>query len=285
MAPAQVTYYSTMHCLQKGGLFLLGIFDSGLGGLTALRELRRLLPEEDFIYFGDTGRVPYGTRSHEAIIKYALQDMRFLMSHNVNAVLVACGTVSSTALDALRSQFSIPIIGVVDAAVYAAAAATKNGVVGVIGTGATISAGAFARSMAAAAPSVKLISTACPLFVPLVENGFIDRDNEVTKLVAESYLSDIRKGGADTLILGCTHFPIISPIIESVLPNVTLINSGAEAAAELAKIAWNSGLLSHGTGHTEFYVSDEPQGFSHVAAVFLGKDISSETQKIDIDKY
>lgn len=266
---------------------MIGIFDSGLGGLSALKEVRRLLPSEDIMYFGDTGRVPYGSRSKETIIKYALQDMGFLASHSVDAVMVACGTVSANALDILRERHpDIPIIGVIDAGVSAAAKATKNGVIGVIGTLSTVASRTFETRLHAIDPNLRVISAACPLFVPLVENGFVDPDDEITRLTAERYLEDIRKAGADTVILGCTHYPIISPAIAKVLPGVKLINVGAAAANELRDIVTSRKVIdpSH-NGKVEYYVSDEPQGFEATASVFLGEEIRDKVVRIDIEKY
>lgn len=257
---------------------MIGIFDSGLGGLTAYRELHTILPNEKFIYFGDTGRVPYGTRSHELLLRYAKQDINFLRSKGVNAILAACGTVSSVVLDELKGEFDVPLVGVVDASADEALSATKNGVIGVIGTGATISSGAFEKKIKAKSQGVKVISVPCPLFVPLVENGYIGKDCEVTRLVAKDYLAKISEAGADTLILGCTHFPIISEIIASVLPDVTLISSGAAAAKEVAALATGT------VGESEFYVSDSPSNFDEVAKVFLGgKTVTAK--KIDIEKF
>ena len=256
---------------------MIGIFDSGLGGLTAYRELHTLLPSEHFVYFGDTGRVPYGSRSHEILLKYARQDIEFLISKGADAILAACGTVSSVVLDELKEEFDIPLIGVVDASVNEALASTKNGIVGVIGTGATVSSGAFDKKLRAGGAK-DVVSVACPLFVPLVENGYIARNCEVTRLVAQDYLEKIKAAGADTLILGCTHFPIIADIIADVLPNVTLINSGAAAAKEVAKFAKGD------AGDSEFYVSDSPVNFDAVARIFLGGETVS-AKKIDIEKF
>lgn len=257
---------------------MIGIFDSGLGGLTAYRELRKLLPNEHFIYFGDTGRVPYGSRSHEILTKYAKQDINFLISKGADIILAACGTVSSVVLDEIKEEFSVPIFGVVDASAAEALAATKNGIVGVIGTGATVSSGAFEKKLKSGGAK-EVISVACPLFVSLVENGYIARDCEVTKLVARDYLEKIKESGADTLILGCTHFPIIADIIGDVLPNVTLINSGAAAAKAISRLSGGMG-----NGVSEFYVSDSPVNFDSVARIFLGGETVS-AKKIDIEKY
>lgn len=259
---------------------MIGIFDSGLGGLTAYRALRRLLPDADVVYFGDTGRVPYGTRSREIILRYAKQDIAFLRSRGVDVLLAACGTVSSVVLDEISAQTDLPLVGVVDASVKEAVAATKNGVIGVIGTGATISSGAFEKKIRAHLPSAKVVSVPCPLFVSLVENGYIGRDCTVTRLVAEDYLSAVRASGADTLILGCTHFPIIADIIGDLLPGVTLINSGEAAAKAIAKTY--SGTREG--GNSSFFVSDSPANFDEVARIFLGGETVS-AEKIAIDEF
>ena len=259
---------------------MIGIFDSGLGGLTAYRELHKLLPNEQFVYFGDTGRVPYGSRSHEILKKYARQDIDFLRTKGVDVILAACGTVSSVVLDEIAGEYTVPLVGVVDASVAEALAATKNGIIGVIGTGATVSSGAFAKKIKAARADAQVVSVACPLFVPLVENGYIQRDCTVTKLVAADYLAPIRASGADTLILGCTHFPIIADIIGDLLPGVTLISSGAAAARAIAKEYPASGAV----GSSEFFVSDSPVNFDEVARVFLGGETVT-AKKVDIEKY
>lgn len=259
---------------------MIGIFDSGLGGLTAYRELKALLPNEDFVYFGDTGRVPYGSRSHEILQRYARQDISFLRTKGVDIILAACGTVSSVVLDEIAAECPLPLVGVVDASVKEALAATKNNVIGVIGTGATISSGAFERKIKAARPDAQVISTACPLFVPLVENGYIQRDCTVTKLIAADYLAAIKASGADTLILGCTHFPIIADIIGDALPGVTLISSGAAAARAVAQ----SRTAKNTTGSSEFFVSDDPVNFDEVARVFLGGE-TVKAERVDIERY
>ncbi len=251
----------------------IGIFDSGLGGLSAVREIRALLPNEDLIYFGDTGRVPYGTRSRDTIRRYAAQDIRFLLSHaDCKAVVVACGTVSANALDELRENNDIPIIGVIDPAVKAAARTTRNGRIGVIATPSTIASGAYEGALLAENPALNVTSQACALFVPLVENGFVDPDDPIPTLTAERYLAPIRESGADTLILGCTHYPLLSAVISAVLPGVTLIDTGREAAYSLRALLYDKKLNTESAdiGQSRFYVSDEPQGFAYAAARFLG---------------
>lgn len=257
---------------------MIGIFDSGLGGLTAYRELHTLLPNEKFIYFGDTGRVPYGSRSHEILLKYARQDINFLRQKGVTAILAACGTISSVVLDEVAGEYDLPIVGVVDASVKEALAATKNGIIGVIGTGATVSSGAFEKKLTAGSAK-QVVSVACPLFVPLVENGYIARDCAVTKLVAKDYLAPIQEAGADTLILGCTHFPIIADLLGDMLPGVTLISSGAAAAKAVAQA-----VTEETAGTSEFYVSDNPVNFDAVARIFLGGE-TVQAQRVDIEKY
>lgn len=264
---------------------MIGVFDSGLGGLTAIRELEKILPDEKIIYFGDTGRVPYGTRTRETVIKYALQDMRFLTTHNIDAVLIACGTVSSTAIDEIRTKFDIPIFGVVEPSAARAAEITKNKIVGAIGTGVTVASGAFEKAIAAIDQSVRVLTKACPLFVPLVENGFIAPDEEITRLVAERYLSEIKESGADTLILGCTHFPIIADIISSVLSGVALVNSGEEAAKALKSELEKRNILRGDGGGCDFFVSEASGNFGKIAEMFLGHSVKGNVTAIDIESY
>ncbi len=252
----------------------VGIFDSGLGGLSAVREIRALLPREHLVYFGDTGRVPYGSRSRETILRYAEQDMNFLLSEaRCKAVVVACGTVSANALDLLTETFDVPVIGVIDPAVDAAVKQTKNGRVGVIATPSSIASGAYTRALHAKNPDLCVIGQPCALFVPLVENGFIDPDDPIPALTAERYLAPVRDAGIDTLILGCTHYPLLKPVIRRCLPDVTLIDTGMEAARALAALLQKDGLCAPadgGDGDVRYFVSDEPQGFSSAAARFLG---------------
>ena len=260
----------------------IGVFDSGLGGLSAVKELQKLLPNEHIVYFGDTGRVPYGTKSYETIKRYAEQDVRFLESFGVKAVLAACGTVSAVALDDLKQKFSIPLYGVVDDAAKKALRETKTGVIAVAGTEATIGSGIFERKLSNYGLS-RYIGAACPLFVALVECGFYKEDDEVAYQVCERYLGFLRGTGADTLILGCTHFPILAPVISKVLPGVKLINPAYEAAVKLKETLDNNNLLSlENNGKVDYYVSDQPIRFENVANIFLAHDI--EAKMIDIEK-
>lgn len=261
---------------------MIGIFDSGLGGLTALKELHALTPGEELVYFGDTGRVPYGTRSAATITRYAKQDAAFLLSQGVDAILVACGTASTTALHELTSTLPVPVIGVVEPAADAAVKATKNGKIAVIGTAATVRTGAFEAAIRERMPEAEVISRACSLFVPLVESGFTAPDCEITRLTCEHYLAPIKESGADTLILGCTHYPLLTPILKQVLPDVTLISSGAEAARAMVALL---GTKTEGHAPIRYYVSDDPSLFTASAATFLGCDIRADVNKIDIETY
>lgn len=260
---------------------MIGVFDSGMGGLTAIKQIVRMMPDEDIIYFGDTGRVPYGTRSKDTIIKYACQDVRFLLSKKVDAILIACGTVSANAISVLREQFDVPIFGVVEAASEKAVELTSNGIIGIIGTNATVKSDAYTKHINSLRPDIITVSTPCPLFVPLVENGFTDENNEITRLTCEYYLRDIRESGADTLILGCTHYPIIAPIIQRVLPDVSLVNTGAEAAVRLFEGIGAKG----GEGKVEYYVSDDIASFKSAAELFLEMPVGDNVFKVDIERY
>ena len=265
----------------------IGVFDSGLGGLTAVRELRQLLPSENIIYFGDTARVPYGGRSAEILLKYARQDVRFLRSHDIKAILVACGTVSTTALPQLRQESDIPILGVVEPACRRAAAVTRNRRVGLIATAASVRSGAYQRSLRQLDPDIAVTAKACPLFVPLVENGRFRRGDVVIETVAREYLEPLRREGLDTLILGCTHYPLIKSIIgEFMGRNVVLVDPAKTAAHHLERILSERGLKAdHPAGQAHFYVSDAPDGFVQTADLFLGEYKGGEVEQIAIDKY
>ena len=265
----------------------IGVFDSGLGGLTAVKELLEIMPQENIVYFGDTGRVPYGSRSQETILKYAAQDIHFLEEKQVKMIVVACGTVSSLA-GQLKKPQGIPFIDVLHPTALAASAATRNKRVGVIGTSATIRSGSYRRALAAIDPEIQVFDRDCPLFVPLVENGFIADDEQVTRLVAERYLGELREARVDTLIMGCTHYPIISRIIGAVMGReVTLIDSGRETAFCCSQMLEEGNLLSSRSskGECSFYVSDRVDDFSRIAGIFLGQDIGQEVQQIDINRY
>ena len=208
----------------------IGVFDSGIGGLTAMKELIKLLPNEDIIYFGDTARVPYGTHTPETIVRFAKQDLNFLLQQNVKAVLIACGTASSTALGELKKMTDIPILGVIEAAARKSVEISKNKKVLVLSTPATTRSHAYKNAINRIDGSVEVVEKACPLFVPLVENGYVQVDNPVTKLVVKDYLGEVSSFGADAVILGCTHYPLIKDAICDFMPDVQMVEAGKEAA-------------------------------------------------------
>lgn len=258
----------------------IGVFDSGLGGLTALGELAALLPGEDLLYFGDTGRVPYGSRGEEVITRYAQEDAAFLLRQGVKAVVCACGTVSSVAGELLRQKTGCPFIEVVTPAAQAAAKATRTGRVGVIATAATIRSGKFPAALRALEPGLSVFDLACPLFVPLVEDGHIAPDDPIAVPAVEHYLGSLREKGIDTLILGCTHYPLLAPLIRAFLgEGVTLVSSGREAARAAKGILEERGLLSSqkAGGSRRYFVTDAGGSFSAVAEVFLGEPVRDVT--------
>ncbi len=269
-------------------LLPVGVFDSGLGGLTAVREIKKILPCEDIIYFGDTGRLPYGTRSPEIIKKYACDDMNFLLTNSVKAVLVACGTVSSTALELLQNTFDVPVIGVVEPASRLACSLSKTGRIGVLATPSTVSAGAFDKTVKSINPDAEVLGVGCPMFVPLVENGYIDNDNPITTEIAREYVSKLADFKPDVIILGCTHYPLIKDIVKKcaseIIGDVEIVDSGSCAAAALKEYLELMGLANESGGKHNFFVSDNPHNFSNTASLFLGEQVDSVT-KINIDDY
>lgn len=266
----------------------IGVFDSGLGGLTAVRELSRLLPGEEIIYFGDTGRVPYGSRSRETITKYARQDVAFLRTFDLKAIVIACGTVSTTALEVLAAENPIPVLGVVAPAAEEAAALTRNGKIGLIGTQASIRTGAYERQIARLAPDAAVSALACPLFVPLVENGRFRPGDKVAEMVAAEYLTPLKEAGVDTLVLGCTHYPLLSAVIGDFMGSgVKLVNTGAACARQVARQMEADGALAGGDGPgvRRYFVSDSVDDFSRLASIFLGEDVAGEVAQVDITSY
>ena len=263
----------------------IGVFDSGLGGLTAVKSIIKEMPNENIVYFGDTARLPYGTKTEQTIKQYAESDIRFLLSHDVKLIVIACGTASSVALDDMRKIFPAKIIGVVETACEAAVKATKNGRIGVLGTSATIKSSSYLKGIAKLNSSARVYQKACPLFVPLVENGHFN--TEVTRLVVAEYLEDIKKENVDTLILGCTHYPLLEDAIREYMGDgVTIINVGAELAKAIPSILGEDNLASRdATGVCNYYVSDNPDGFAELGGVFLDRKIDGQVEEIDIEKY
>lgn len=248
----------------------IGVFDSGLGGLTAVRRLREILPHEDIEFFGDTGRVPYGGRDRETLLRFARDDLDFLLRQNVKAVVVACGTISSVALDTLQDA-GIPVCGVVEPAARAAAAAVQNGRIGITGTAAAIGSGAYEAALRRLLPGCELLSRACPRFVPLIQDGTAP-DDPALIAAAEEYIGPIRDFGADTLILGCTHYPLISDTIRRIVgDSVRLIDVGAEAAEEIRAVLAASDSLNgqEQPGTLRCHVSGSPGMFASLAGRFL----------------
>lgn len=264
----------------------IGVFDSGLGGLTAVKRLMQLLPNEDIIYLGDTGRVPYGSRSRETIIKYARQDAAFLLGHGIKAMIVACNTVSSAALDVIAPEAGVPVFGVVQPPSARAVSTTKCGVIGMIGTAATVRTGAYESAIAALDATIRVVSEACPLFVPLVENGRTAPDDAAVITIAQEYLAPIIDAGADTLILGCTHYPLLRPAIERIVGDgVTLIDSGAVTAEFVAAQLGELGLLTaeRREGRRRYFVTDFVEGFQTQASRFLERDVTDSVERASLE--
>lgn len=266
----------------------IGVFDSGMGGLTTVRELAKQMPNEDVIYFGDTGRVPYGGRSHETILRYARQDVAFLRTFDLKAVVIACGTVSSAALGELSAEQDIPVFGVVGPTALRAAAVTRNNKIGLIATKATVRTGAYERVMRHANPMAEIHSLACPLFVPLVENGRTEPGDIVIETVVKDYLTPIKETGVDTLVLGCTHYPLLTNVIGKFMgPEVKLLDSGAEVVRQVAERLRISGQEADGErkGSYRWYVSDSTEGFGELASRFLGRPVTEPVEQISIENY
>ncbi|MBR2453327.1 MAG: glutamate racemase [Clostridia bacterium] len=264
----------------------IGVFDSGLGGLTCVREIMKIMPNEDVIYFGDTGRVPYGTRSRDTIIKYVRQDIRFLKTFDIKAIIIACGTASSAALPWIADESDTKVMGVVEPAARAAVAATKNKRIGVLGTGATIKYGKYVSNIKDICPDAEIFGKACPMFVPLVENGYTD--SEATRIIAREYLDEMKEKGIDTLILGCTHYPLLKSVIGDIMgKDVTLIDSGAVAARAAYDFLNEKNLLSEGSedGTYRYFVSDSVEDFSTLGSMFLDRPIKESVEKIEIEGF
>lgn len=265
----------------------IGVFDSGVGGLTSVRELHRIMPGEDIVYFGDTGRVPYGTRSKQTIRKYAVQDIKFLLGFDVKAILAACGTISAhlTEKEVREMGVDVPYFEVVMPASRAACAVSQCGRIGVIATTASIRSGAYGRALRSVQPNAKLFGNAAPLLVPLVENGMSGTDSKIARLALEQYLEPLQREEIDTLILGCTHYPMLSDLINDVLDyKVNLVDSGASAAKELQLMLCEKGMLADREHGSSIYrVTDAVDNFTAVARNFLVEDIEGDTEYVDID--
>lgn len=252
----------------------IGVFDSGIGGLTVVHALMRRLPHESIVYFGDTARVPYGNKGPETVQRYSREIADFLESQGVKAIVVACNTATAHALPMLRAERTLPVIGVVEPGARAAVAATRSGAIGVIGTLGTVKSGAYDRAIHALHPDARVAGQACPLFVPLVEEGWTDR--AATRLVADEYLEPLVHAHVDTVVLGCTHYPLLKPLLHELLgPTVRLIDSAEETAAETARVLHDRGLEAPAGAVPvhRFFCSDEPSRFLALGQRFLGSAI------------
>jgi glutamate racemase len=260
----------------------LGVFDSGLGGLTVVRALRALLPHENIVYLGDTARVPYGTRSASTVVRYAMSCAQHLVARRAKAIIVACNTVSAVALEMLRAELDLPILGVIEPGAKAAVEAANGRRVGVLGTTGTVSSGAYPRAVAQVSTRIEVVSQAAPLLVPLVEEGWID--GEVPRLVAQRYLKPVLDSGARVILLGCTHYPILSAILQEEADKIAgehvhIVDSAQTTARDVAKYLGDRNLLGHTENPTlEVLVTDRPKSFETVASRFLGDAIREVTQ-------
>lgn len=266
----------------------VGVFDSGVGGLTVAREIMRQIPEERIVYFGDTARVPYGNKSRDTILRYSRQIIRFLRTKEVKAIVIACNTASAYALDTVAAESDIPIIGVINAGARTAVRTTRNGKIGVIGTEGTIGSGIYTRVMKQMKPDIQVTGKPCPLFVPLVEEGLLH--DSVTDEIASRYLSVLKGKYIDTLVLGCTHYPLLRSTLRRLMgEDVTLVNPAYETAIELKQLLEERGLKRDGTEPLQgekyqFFVSDLAEKFTSFATSILPNEVK-ETRKIDIENY
>lgn len=259
----------------------IGVFDSGLGGLTVLNEICKYNPGLNIVYFGDTARVPYGSRTNDTIMAYARQDVRFLKTHEVDAIIVACGTVSSIAIDALRAELDIPIFGVIESAALTAVKQSKSKKIGIIGTPATIRNGAYSRVIRSVTPQAECVGIPCPLLVPLIENGYAEND-ELVEMACRRYLSGFDNTGVDTVIMGCTHYPFYETVFSRLAPDISFINIGTALARELKNLL---NLKLGQDTRVEYFVSDPDTGFQAIANSFLDSISARDITPINIESF
>lgn len=263
----------------------VGVFDSGVGGLTVAREIMRQLPQENIVYFGDTARVPYGSKSQDNIIRFSRQIINFLKTKEVKAIVIACNTASALALDTVKNEIDIPIIGVIEPGARAAVRETRNAKIGVVGTEATINSETYTKVIKRLNPDAEVVGKSCPLFVPLVEEGFAK--HKITEEVIDIYLSEFKKTDIDTMILGCTHYPLLRSRIMAYLgEQVHIVNPAYETAIDLKSILEKNGTANHSdrSATYEFYVSDAAEKFTKLANTILPYDVAT-TKKINIEEY
>ncbi len=263
----------------------IGIFDSGIGGLTVVKQLMKLLPSEQLIYFGDTARIPYGTKSKKLIEQYAVEDARFLLQYDIKILIVACNTASSLAMDVLLDYLEIPVIGVVMPGAEAAVKLTRNKKIGVIGTIATINSNSYTMQIHRLLEEAKVYAQPCPLLVPLVEEGWLN--DEITIMTLKKYLPEMISEQIDTLILGCTHYPLLDRTIQKIMGNhVKLIDSGKETAKAVKRVLIEANLLNQSDkiGADKFFVSDIPMKFEEIGSRFLGKELDN-VERVDFERF
>ncbi len=267
----------------------IGIFDSGMGGLTVVKEVMRILPDEEIVYFGDTARVPYGPKSKETVIRFSIENILFLLEHGVKLIIIACNTSSSVALSIIKENFKVPILGVIESGVKEAIRSTKNNKIGIIGTRTTIKSAVYQQQIKLIAPQIKVYSICCPLFVPLVEEGWLK--TPITKEIAGEYLKSLKVSRIDTLILGCTHYPLLKPVIREVLgDDMSLVDSARQVAQQTKVVLKNKNLLAPKRKRTQmsekekvrFYVSDEPENFAKLGRQFLGFSLKNVRKVSDV---
>lgn len=267
----------------------IGIFDSGVGGLTAVRALQQAAPNESIVYFGDTARVPYGCRTKEDITRLSCQDVRFLRTHDLKAILIACNTITANSMDDLRKDnIDISILGTIEPAAKAAVQQTKNKRIGIIATQATVLSGAYEKELLRLLPDVCIFSQACPKLVPLIETGHIHCGDTLIEEAVAEYLAPIKAGGVDTVILGCTHYPLIRDVVQAYMgPNVSLVDSGGESARAILKDLTDAGKQAdnNAVGYDAYYCSNRLCEFVKIANVFLEQDICNRAAEINIEAF
>lgn len=263
----------------------IGVFDSGFGGLTSVKEIMKIMPSESLVYFGDNGRAPYGTKSKETIIKYTFQNIRYLLNYDIKMIVIACNTASAYSYNLVKDNFDIPVVEVVKPGAAAAVAETENKKIGVIGTPGTINSGVYKEAISKLDSSVDIFFKACPIFVPLVEEGWWD--NEIARLTAEEYLIPLKNEGIDTLVLGCTHYPLLQKTISSVMGDgVELVSSAQEVAKVIKKVINEKDIARDETLEPvyQYYTSDSVEKFEALGSTILGRNINS-AEKVEIEKY
>lgn len=261
----------------------IGVFDSGIGGLTVVKSIVESMPNENIIYFGDTAHVPYGTRSREQITEYVLSDVRFLNTFDLKAIVIACNTADAIAKEKVEALYDLPVFGVVNPASAMAAKTTKNGKIGIIATNATVNSGSYERAITGQNPDARVYSVACPLLVPLVENGRFKKGDPVIETVLAEYLQPLKEQGVDTLVLGCTHYPLLYDVIAEMMPGVNIISSSVAAAQALRQGLQQQNLLDGTQAIRRYFVSDNAALFESTAKIFMGDELGGVVEQVEIE--